>query len=66
MLWAYQTTPRKGTKESPFCLCFEVEDLILAEIGSPSRQGVQFNAIEDDRLMREDLLFCDSVRNAEA
>lgn len=50
VLWAYRTAPRKGIGELPFCFS--------------SKRNVEFNAFENDRLMREDLLFQDRVKNA--
>ena len=36
LLWAYRTTPRKATKESPFSLVYGAEVVIPAEVGMPS------------------------------
>ncbi|XP_077215762.1 uncharacterized protein LOC143850388 [Tasmannia lanceolata] len=36
VLWAYRTTPRTATGESPFSLTFGVEAVIPIEIGIPS------------------------------
>lgn len=66
VLWAYQTTPRKGIGESPICLCFGVEALIPVEIGSLSQRNMKCNTVENDRLMWEDMLFRDRVRSVAA
>lgn len=60
----YRTTPRKGTRELPFCLCFGIEALVQVEIGSLSQWNMEFNAVKNDRLLWEDLLFRDSTRSA--
>ncbi|XP_073049573.1 uncharacterized protein [Primulina eburnea] len=36
VLWAYQITPREGTKETPFCLVYSNEAVLPAEIGLES------------------------------
>ena len=36
VLWAYRTTPRKATGESPFSLVYGAEAVIPAEVGMPS------------------------------
>lgn len=60
----YRTTPRKDTRELPFCLCFGIEALVQVEIGSLSHWNMEFNAVKNDRLLWEDLLFRDSTRSA--
>ncbi|XP_071906208.1 uncharacterized protein [Coffea arabica] len=36
ILWAYRTTPRTATQETPFALTYGVEAVIPAEVGMPS------------------------------
>ena len=36
VLWAYRTTPRKATGESPFSLVYGAEAVIPAEVSMPS------------------------------
>ncbi|XP_077215527.1 uncharacterized protein LOC143850108 [Tasmannia lanceolata] len=43
VLWAYRTTPRTATGESPFNLSFETEAVIPVDIGIPSPRIVNFN-----------------------
>lgn len=38
ILWAYRTTPRTTTQETPFALTYRVEAIIPAEIGIPSNR----------------------------
>lgn len=42
VLWAYRTTPRTGTNESPFCLVCGSEAVIPAEIGMPTYRILHF------------------------
>lgn len=55
---------QEGHQRITVLLMFQGRSPNSIEIGSPSWQGIEFNAIENDRLIREDLLFRDSVRNA--
>lgn len=64
VLWAYRTTPKKGIGESPFCLCFGVESLVPAEIGIPSPKIAEFNAVENEQLMQDELLFLEGIRGS--
>lgn len=57
VVWSYRTTPRKGTGKSLFHLCFRIKALIPAKIGSLSQRNFEFHTIENERLLREDLLF---------
>ncbi|XP_077231532.1 uncharacterized protein LOC143864659 [Tasmannia lanceolata] len=43
VLWAYRTTPRTATGESPFNLSFGTEAVIPVDIGVPSPRTVDFN-----------------------
>ena len=36
VLWAYRTTPRRGTGETPYSLAYGVEAVIPLEIGYPT------------------------------
>ena len=36
VLWAYRTTPRSSTGESPFSLCYGTEAIIPTEIAHPT------------------------------
>ncbi|XP_073057180.1 uncharacterized protein [Primulina eburnea] len=49
VLWTYRTTPREGTKETPFSLIYGNEALLLAEIGSKS---ARFMVYDEDNGMR--------------
>ncbi|XP_077230114.1 uncharacterized protein LOC143863309 [Tasmannia lanceolata] len=43
VLWAYRTTPRTPTGESPFNLSFGTEAVISVDIGTPSPRITSFN-----------------------
>ena len=58
VLWAYRTTPRRSTGESPFAMAYGTEAVIPLEIGIPGirTQGVE-NGTNDILLARDlDLL----------
>ncbi|KAL0433973.1 UNVERIFIED_CONTAM: putative enzymatic polyprotein [Sesamum latifolium] len=42
VLWAYRTTPRGSTGESPFSLVYGTEAIIPAELGIPSHRVMHF------------------------
>ncbi|KAL0373856.1 UNVERIFIED_CONTAM: Gag-Pol polyprotein [Sesamum radiatum] len=42
VLWAYRTTPRSATSETPFCLVFGTEAIIPAEIGEETQRIAQY------------------------
>ncbi|KAL2253104.1 UNVERIFIED_CONTAM: hypothetical protein Sindi_0105100 [Sesamum indicum] len=44
VLWAYRTTPRTATGETPFCLVYGSEAVILAEIGEETARVTQYEA----------------------
>ncbi|XP_027096297.2 uncharacterized protein [Coffea arabica] len=55
ILWAYRTTPRTATQETPFALVYGVEAVIPAEIGMPSARVQHFVAQGNNEEMRLDL-----------
>jgi len=58
VLWSYRTTTSSATSETPYSLAFEVEAVILVEIGSPSFRIQHYNpGFNSERLkMHLDLL----------
>ncbi|XP_071902705.1 uncharacterized protein [Coffea arabica] len=52
ILWAYRTTPRTATQETPFVLTYGVEAVIPAEIGVPSGRVQHFVAQDNEEEMR--------------
>jgi len=51
VLWAYRTTPRRSTRETPFSLTYGAEAVILAEINLCSSSVVGFNPTKNSKLM---------------
>ena len=43
VLWAYQTTPRRSTGETPFSMTYGVEAIIPIEIGLSSMRVTDFS-----------------------
>ncbi|KAL0367333.1 UNVERIFIED_CONTAM: hypothetical protein Sradi_3623400 [Sesamum radiatum] len=43
ILWAYRTTPRGPTDESPFALVYGTEAIISAKLGMPSHRIIHFS-----------------------
>ncbi|KAL2248677.1 UNVERIFIED_CONTAM: Ribonuclease HI [Sesamum indicum] len=43
VLWAYRTTPRTATGETPFCLVYGTEAIIPVEIGEESQRIMQYD-----------------------
>ena len=55
ILWAYRTTPRIPTGESPFNLTYGTEEMILLEIGLPSIRVKQYNEMSNSECRRVNL-----------
>ncbi|XP_071900977.1 uncharacterized protein [Coffea arabica] len=52
VLWAYRTTPRIATHETPFSLTYGVEAVVPAEIGLPSPGTQNFVATSNNEELR--------------
>lgn len=48
VLWAYQTTPRRSTGETPFSMTYEAETVILIEVGLSSIKVADFARSNND------------------
>ena len=55
VLWAYHTTPKEATRETPFSLVFGTEVVILAEVGVPSYKVENYTDQEIDVALLENL-----------
>ncbi|KAL0433996.1 UNVERIFIED_CONTAM: hypothetical protein Slati_2733900 [Sesamum latifolium] len=55
VLWAYRTTPRGSTGESPFSLIYGTEAIIPAELGIPSHRVMHFSEECNENLLRRNL-----------
>ncbi|GKV34019.1 hypothetical protein SLEP1_g42446 [Rubroshorea leprosula] len=62
VLWAYKTTSRTATGETPYHLAFGTEAVILVEIGVPSFRVTHFNEGRNGQLLRENLDLLAEVR----
>ena len=63
VLWAYRTTARTPTGETPFRLTYGTEAVILVEIGVTSTKRVAFSEEGNDDKLRLNLDCLDEVRD---
>ena len=64
VLWAYQTTPRHSTRETPFSLTYGAEAVIPAKVNLCSARVNGFNPAQNDLMMVEHLDLLDEYREA--
>ncbi|XP_077228576.1 uncharacterized protein LOC143861550 [Tasmannia lanceolata] len=62
VLWAYRTTPRTPTGESPFNLSFGTEAVIPVDIGTPSPRITSFNEQLNSDGLRSNLDLLEEIR----
>ncbi|KAL0408051.1 UNVERIFIED_CONTAM: hypothetical protein Sradi_1739500 [Sesamum radiatum] len=62
VLWAYRTTPRGSTGETPFSLVYGTEAIIPAELGIPSHRVMNFSEECNENLLRENLDLIEKLR----
>ncbi|GKV42408.1 hypothetical protein SLEP1_g49817 [Rubroshorea leprosula] len=62
VLWAYRTTSRTATGETPYHLAFGTEAVIFVEIGVPSFRVTHFDEGQNGQLLRENLDLLAEVR----
>nr|XP_023882263.1 uncharacterized protein LOC111994609 [Quercus suber] len=63
VLWAYRTTARTPTGETPFRLTYSAKAVIPVEVGVTSTRREAFNEEENDDLLRVDLDCLDEVQD---
>ena len=51
VLWAYRTTPRRSTGETPFSMSYGAEVVIPIETGFPTLRTQSFNSNNNDELL---------------
>ena len=51
VLWAYRTTPRRSTGETPFSMSYGAEAVILIETGFPTLRTQSFNSSNNDEFL---------------
>ena len=66
VLWAYRTTSRTSTEETPFCLAYGVEAMIPVEVGIPSLRHETYNPDENRALMSYELDLLEEKRDLAA
>ncbi|KAL2251474.1 UNVERIFIED_CONTAM: hypothetical protein Sindi_2269700 [Sesamum indicum] len=64
VLWAYRTTPRSSTGESPFCLVYGSEAIIPAEIGEETQRIASYDPAANDQARAFDLTMIEEKRDA--
>ena len=64
VLWAYRTTARTPTRETPFRLAYESEAIIPAEVGLISYWVENYDKDKNEEAMRLQLILVDEVRAA--
>nr|XP_027065152.1 uncharacterized protein K02A2.6-like [Coffea arabica] len=66
VLWAYRTTPRTATHETPFSLTYGTEAVVPAEIGLPSPRTQNFVVAANDEELRCNLDMLEAKREEAA
>ncbi|KAK2991305.1 hypothetical protein RJ640_024570 [Escallonia rubra] len=66
ILWAYNTTTRTPTGETPFSLSFGTEALIPMEVGLPSLRLTSYDPIQNEEALRANLDLLDERREQAA
>ncbi|KAK3025696.1 hypothetical protein RJ639_041701 [Escallonia herrerae] len=66
ILWAYNTTTRTSTGETPFSLSFGTDALIPVEIGLPSLRLINHDPIQNEEDLRANLDLLDERREQAA
>ena len=55
VLWAYRTTPRRSTGETPFLMSYGAEAVIPIQTGFPTLRTQSFNPNDNDALLERNL-----------
>ena len=66
VLWAYRTTTRTPTGETPFNLSYSTEAVIPVEVGLTSLRREFFNEQDNDDQLKQNLDLVDEVRDQAA
>ncbi|KAL0434159.1 UNVERIFIED_CONTAM: hypothetical protein Slati_2750200 [Sesamum latifolium] len=64
VLWAYRTTPRESTQETPFNLVYETEAVLPAKIGEETWRIRSYDSQRNSESRREDLDLIEEKREA--
>ena len=63
VLWAYRTSPRTSTGETPFKLAYGTEAMLPIEVGSPSYRVITFEESANEEGIRTNLELVEEVRD---
>ena len=63
VLWAYRTSPRTSTGETPFKLAYGTEAMLPIEVGSPSYRAITFEEGANEEGIRTNLELIEEVRD---
>nr|XP_009792559.1 PREDICTED: uncharacterized protein LOC104239587 [Nicotiana sylvestris] len=63
VLWAYRTTAKLSTGETPFSLVYEAEALIPVEVGEPTLRYFQASEVKNNKAMLVNLELLDEHRD---
>ena len=55
VLWAYRTTPRRSTEETPFSMSYGAKAVIPIEMGFSTLRTQSFNSNNNDELLERSL-----------
>ena len=55
VLWAYRTTPRRSTEETPFSMSYGAKVVIPIKTGFPTLRTQSFNPSNNDELLKKSL-----------
>ncbi|XP_059638944.1 uncharacterized protein LOC132281237 [Cornus florida] len=64
VLWAYRTTPRRPTGESPFAMAYGTEAVIQVEYLVPTVQSLAWNQEQNEKMLRFNLNMLEEKRDA--
>ena len=64
VLWAYRTTPRKSTGETPFSMSYGAEVVIPIETGFPTLRTQSFNPNNNNELLQRSLNLIEERRES--
>ena len=64
VLWTYQTTPCRSTRETSFSMTYGAETVILLETGFPTLRTSSFNPSSNNELLEKSLYFIEERRES--
>ena len=64
VLWAYRTTPRRSTEETPFSMSYGAKVVIPIKTGFPTLRTQSFNPSNNDELLKKSLDLIEEIRES--